>query len=70
MTSSSEAARLNRLGELAQADRLAVRYGKSATGRFWYPASLRHMLLSEAAMRYLVHKGEPVIDRTGKPVRR
>ncbi|MFE5734414.1 recombinase family protein [Streptomyces sp. NPDC056528] len=69
VTPSSEAARLNRLGEPAPADHLAVMYGKSAAGRPWYPTSLRNMLLSEAAMGYLVHQGKPVIDRTGKPVR-
>ncbi|MFF0557891.1 recombinase family protein [Streptomyces sp. NPDC004266] len=66
---SSEAARLNRLGEPAPVDHLAVMYGKVATGRPWYPTSLRNMLLSEAAMGYLVHQGKPVIDRAGKPVR-
>ncbi|WP_432071872.1 recombinase family protein [Streptomyces wuyuanensis] len=66
---SSETARLNRLGELSPTDHLAVMYGKPAGGRPWYPTSLRNMLLSEAAMGYLVHQGKPVIDRTGNPVR-
>jgi DNA invertase Pin-like site-specific DNA recombinase len=66
---SSEAARLNRLGEPSPTDHLAVMYGKQAGGRPWYPTSLRNMLLSEAALGYLVHQRKPVIDRTGNPVR-
>ncbi|MER5178130.1 recombinase family protein [Streptomyces sp. NPDC002896] len=69
VTPSSEAARLNREGELSPADHLAVMYGKPARGRPWYPASLRDILLSEAALGYLMHNGKPVIDQRGNPVR-
>ncbi|WP_317617164.1 recombinase family protein [Streptomyces sp. EAG2] len=43
-TCSSEAARLNRAGELSPADHLAVMYGKSAGGRPWSPQSLKDIL--------------------------
>ncbi|MFC4611230.1 recombinase family protein [Streptomyces maoxianensis] len=69
VTPSSEAARLNRVGELCPADHLAVMYGKPAGGRPWYPTSLRNILLSEAALGYLMHGGKPVIDQEGNPVR-
>nr|WSX24150.1 recombinase family protein [Streptomyces tubercidicus] len=68
-TSSSEAARLNRAGEPAPVDHLAVMYGKPSRGRPWHPTSLRNILLSEAALGYLMHNGKPVIDQEGNPVR-
>ncbi|WP_432095605.1 recombinase family protein [Streptomyces sp. bgisy100] len=68
-TASSEAARLNRAGELSPADHLAVMYGRPAGGRPWFPTSLRNILLSEAALGYLMHRGKPVIDQDGNPVR-
>ncbi|WP_369360179.1 recombinase family protein [Streptomyces sp. cg2] len=49
-TPSSEAARLNRAGELAPVDHLAVMYGKPSRGRPWHPTSLKNILLSEAAL--------------------
>ncbi|MFF9560581.1 recombinase family protein [Streptomyces albus] len=69
VTPSSEAARLNRIGELAPADHTDVMYGKPARGRRWYPTSLKNILLSEAALGYLMHRGKPVIDQEGNPVR-
>ncbi|MFF5718965.1 recombinase family protein [Streptomyces buecherae] len=69
VTPSSEAARLNRAGELSPADHLAVMYGKRAGGRPWQPTSLKNILLSEAALGYLMHKQRPVIDQEGNPVR-
>ncbi|MCK7628178.1 recombinase family protein [Streptomyces sp. RS10V-4] len=68
-TASSEAARLNRVGEPAPADHLAVMYGKQPQGLPWHPTSLRNILLSEATLGYLMHKGRPVLDRKGNPVR-
>lgn len=68
-TPSSEAARLNRAGELAPVDHLAVMYGKPARGRPWHPTSLKNILLSEAVLGYLMHNGKPVIDQEGNPVR-
>lgn len=69
ITASSEAARLNRAGELSPADHLATMYGKPAKGRPWYPSSLKNILRSEAALGYLMHKGKPVIGQNGHPVR-
>ncbi|WP_328869671.1 recombinase family protein [Streptomyces sp. NBC_00287] len=69
ITPSSEAARLNRAGELSPADHLAVMYGKPVRHTPWYPASLRDILVSEAALGYLMHQHKPVIDRQGNPVR-
>ncbi|MGW1838792.1 recombinase family protein [Streptomyces sp. NPDC002067] len=69
VTPSSEAARLNRTGEPSPADHLAVMYGKPARGRPWHPTSLRNILLSEAALGFLMHQGKPVIDQHGRPVR-
>ncbi|MFD0165810.1 recombinase family protein [Streptomyces decoyicus] len=68
-TPSSEAARLNRAGELAPVDHLAVMYGKPARDRPWQPTSLKNILLSEAALGYLMHNGKPVIDQEGNLVR-
>ncbi|WTD06785.1 recombinase family protein [Streptomyces albidoflavus] len=69
-TCSSEAARLNRAGELSPADHLAVMYGKSAGGRPWSPQSLKDILLSEATLGYLMHQKQPVLGKEdGKPVR-
>ncbi|MFD9813528.1 recombinase family protein [Streptomyces sp. NPDC059080] len=69
VTPSSEAACLNRAGETSPADHLAVLYGKAARGRPWHPTSLRNILLSEAALGFLMHQGKPVIDQHGHPVR-
>ncbi|WP_323371398.1 recombinase family protein [Streptomyces katsurahamanus] len=69
VTPSSEAARLNRAGELSPADHLAVMYGKRAGGNPWQPTSLKNILLSEAALGYLMHRKRPVIDQDGNPVR-
>ncbi|MFJ4791184.1 recombinase family protein [Streptomyces sp. NPDC088794] len=69
ITPSSEAARLNREGELSPRDHLAVMYGRPARARPWYQTSLRAVLMSEAALGYLMHKGKPVLDERGEPVR-
>lgn len=69
ITPSSEAARLNRAGELSPADHLAVMYGKPSQGRPWHPSTVKSILKSEAAIGYLMHKGKPVIGKDGHPVR-
>ncbi|MDJ1136292.1 recombinase family protein [Streptomyces iconiensis] len=69
VTLSSEAARLNRSGELAPADHLAVMYGKPARGHQWFPTSLKNILLSQSALGYLTHRHQPVLDPQGNPVR-
>ncbi|MFD4997961.1 hypothetical protein [Streptomyces buecherae] len=69
VTPSSEAARSNRAGELSPTDHLAVMYGKRAEARPWQPTSLKNILLSEAALGYLMHKHRSVIDQEGNAVR-
>ncbi|MFF3257721.1 recombinase family protein [Streptomyces sp. NPDC002932] len=69
VTPSSESARLNRAGELSPADHLQTMYGKSAGGGPWLPSSLKGILLSEAALGYLMHGNKPVVDEDGSPVR-
>lgn len=68
---SNEAARLDRLGEPAPVDHLAVMYGKPAAGRPWYPTSLRSTLLSEAATatRPPGQACHPSVRETGASVR-
>ncbi|KIF73285.1 hypothetical protein QR77_03495 [Streptomyces sp. 150FB] len=68
VTPSSEAARLNRAGELSPADHLAVMYGKPARASV-AADELKNILLSEATLGYLMHKNKPVIDQEGNPVR-
>ncbi len=58
-----------RVGERSPADQLADMYGKPAGGHPWQPTSLKNILLSEAALGYLMHQGKPVIDQDGNPVR-
>ena len=69
ITPSSEAARLNRERELSPADHLAVMYGKPSSGRPWHPSTVKAILLSEAALGYLMHRHRPVIGADGHPVR-
>uniref|UniRef100_UPI003D74A59E zinc ribbon domain-containing protein n=1 Tax=Streptomyces sp. bgisy031 TaxID=3413772 RepID=UPI003D74A59E len=42
---------------------------RPSRGGPWYPTSLRAILLSEAALGYLMHKGRPVIGKDGNPLR-
>ncbi|MFJ4502023.1 hypothetical protein [Streptomyces sp. NPDC088864] len=65
VTCSSEAARLDRAGELPPADHLAVMHGKPAGGRPWSPQSLKSILSSEAALGDLMHRDRPVLGRRG-----
>ncbi|MFD5342356.1 recombinase family protein [Streptomyces anulatus] len=67
VTCGSEAARLNRAGELSPADHLAVLYGKPAGGRPWSPQSLKNIFLSEATLGYLMHRNGPVLGRGRSP---
>ncbi|MFF5858324.1 recombinase family protein [Streptomyces sp. NPDC012751] len=69
ITEYSEAARLTRGGTYSPADHERVMSGKEPRGGAWEGAALRKMLLSEAALGYLMHKGRPVVDDTGMPVR-
>ncbi|MET9375708.1 recombinase family protein [Streptomyces sp. NPDC002992] len=69
VTPHTEATRLTRLGELSPSDHLRALYGKPPQGTAWNGPALRRMLLSEAAMGYLMHGGRPVVGTDGKPVR-
>ncbi|GLF99365.1 recombinase family protein [Streptomyces yaizuensis] len=68
-TPYTEAARLTLAEELSPMDWLAVEYGREPKGSAWGGKALREMLLSEAALGYLMHKGRPVLDKNGKPYR-
>ncbi|WTS35791.1 recombinase family protein [Streptomyces sp. NBC_00111] len=68
-TPSSEAARLTRAGELSPSDHRAVMYGRPVAGAPWRSSGLREILMSEAALGYLIHKGRAVIGENGHPVR-
>lgn len=69
VSTSCEAARLNRAGEASPADHLATMYGKLAGGRPWAPQSLKNILLSEATLGFLMHQNKPVLGKDGNPVR-
>ncbi|CAM5315720.1 integrase [Streptomyces spiroverticillatus] len=66
-TPYSEAARLNRARELSPRDWLRVQYGRKPVGTKWSGKGIKDMLLSEAALGYLMNKGRPVLDKDGKP---
>lgn len=69
LTEYTEAARLTRAGLFSPADHERVMSGKEPRGTPWEGAALRKMLLSQAALGYLLHEGRPVIDDKGMPVR-
>lgn len=69
ITCATEAARLNRLGVPSPSDRRAQLYGRPLKGNPWTAKSVRSILISEAALGYLMHGGRPVIGRDGRPVR-
>ncbi|MYW44927.1 recombinase family protein [Streptomyces sp. SID161] len=69
ITQHSEAARLTRAGAYSPADHERVLGGKEPRGGPWDGAALRKMLVSEAALGYLMHKGKPVLDDSGMPIR-
>ncbi|MER5863762.1 recombinase family protein [Kitasatospora sp. NPDC002040] len=68
VTEHTEAARLTRARVLSPADRIAVLYGRESEGRPWDGRSLARILVSKAALGYLMHKGEPLL-KDGRPVR-
>ncbi|WP_432019888.1 recombinase family protein [Streptomyces sp. 1222.5] len=69
ITEHSEAARLTRGGVYSPADHERVMSGKAPRGGPWDGAALRKMLISEAALGYLLHQGRPVVDDKGMPIR-
>ncbi|MFF7636528.1 recombinase family protein [Kitasatospora sp. NPDC008050] len=69
ITVATEAARLTRMGVPCPSDRRAQLYGHPLKGGPWTPKSLLSILISEAALGYLMHGGRAVIRRDGHPVR-
>ncbi|WP_407285503.1 recombinase zinc beta ribbon domain-containing protein [Streptomyces sp. BP-8] len=65
----TEAARLTRAGVLAPSDHVRVLHGREPKGTPWYGSTVTRLLLSKAALGYLMHKGEPVVGDDGHPVR-
>ncbi len=65
----TEAARPTRAGVLAPSDHVRVLYGREPKGTPWYGSTVTRLLLSKAALGYLMHKGEPVVGDDGHPVR-
>lgn len=69
ITVASEAARLARAEVPSPSDRRAELYGRPVKGRQWNDKALRSILISEAALGYLMHNGRPVVGQNGEPVR-
>ncbi|MFJ3220318.1 hypothetical protein ACIPLC_30910 [Kitasatospora sp. NPDC086801] len=69
ITPWTEIHRLTRAGVPNPGDRLAMLYGREPKGAPWRPNSLVRILLSEAAMGYLMHDRRAVIGDDGMPVR-
>lgn len=69
ITPNSERVRLNREGVLTPRDELLKLYGKEPRGGIWSENTLKRILTSKAALGYLMHKHEPVLDDTGKPIK-
>jgi site-specific DNA recombinase len=69
ITVDTEAARMNREGVLSPQDHLRVMYGRKPKGQKWTSSTLRSILISEAALGYLMHDGRAVIGRDGNKVR-
>lgn len=69
VTAATEAARLNRAGVLSPSDHRAVVYGREPAGHRWTARTLTDMLISPAALGFLLHQGRPVIGPDGHPRR-
>jgi len=69
ITVGTEAVRLNREGVPCPSDRRAQLYSRPMKGGTWTGSTLKHILLSEAALGYLLHEGRPVTGTDGRPVR-
>ncbi|MFJ6217356.1 recombinase family protein [Streptomyces sp. NPDC092296] len=69
ITCSSEAARLTRARVPSPSDRRAELYGRPKKGGPWTAKSLRSILISQAALGYLMHRGRPVLGPDGRPRR-
>jgi site-specific DNA recombinase len=68
VTIFTEAVRLNRKGVLSPRDYRAVMYGRPSQGLPWHAKTLKNILLSHAALGYLMHQGKPVLRSDGHPV--
>jgi len=69
ITVHTEAVRLTRAGVPSPEDRRAQLYGRELKGLQWWGPVLHRMLLSEAALGFLMHNGRPVVGNDGHPVR-
>lgn len=68
VTIFTEAVRLNRKGVLSPRDYRAVMYGREPQGLPWHAKTLKNILLSPAALGYLMHQNKPVLRPDGHPV--
>lgn len=57
---ATEARRLNQAGELSPRDYARVAYGREPKGTRWSGQAIKDMMLSEAALGYLMHEDRPV----------
>jgi site-specific DNA recombinase len=60
VTPHTEGVRLTRAGELSPKDYERVQYGREPMGHRWRGSAVRELLVSEAALGYLMHNGRPV----------
>ena len=68
ITVHTEAARLNREGVLSPKDHRAVMYGREPAGTPWGGKMLKSILISPAALGYLMHQNKPVLGPDGHPI--
>jgi site-specific DNA recombinase len=64
---STEAARLNRAGELSPGDYEAVQYGRKPKGATWTAQTILGILTGYASLGYLTHNKLAVLDEKGHP---
>lgn len=69
ITVSTEAVRLNKAGVLSPKDHRAVMYGREPEHTPWENKMLKSILISPAALGYLMHQGRPVLGPDGHPVK-
>ena len=75
ITTSSEARRLTSEGVPTSADYRRMRKGLAPTGAAWGHTALHDMLISQAALGYLMHDDKPELDhgpdedKRGRPIR-
>ncbi|MEY9839245.1 recombinase family protein [Streptacidiphilus sp. EB103A] len=69
ITYATEATHLTREGVPSPTDRRAQLYGRPLAGSQWNAKTVHFILTSEAALRYLMRGGRPVVGKDGRPVR-